>query len=417
MGIGVPPSSGVKCEVNDYSQENINQMNLDSIPVCRSHDKRKIGEILTSGVTKNGARFVLGYINTETDAGKFVEQEMKEGYLSELSLTHVLLPFFHKNKSMPHKVPVEISLVNQGLRNGCRVLFHCSEADIKTLSDRYIFQGNNKEVLLQQFQQVPTVKTIMESQAAATPAQPTEPVAPQIPAEKISIGDVELDSQQLAQLDQQTLIALAMNLGKKTQEFSSRIQEEEQRREETAKGEAEKVRQMAYQLLADSGKEQQAKEFQESYQKLFAGKTMDQLIDANRALSLVVENGRQHYENYRNIAQQYEQLKQQVMSGQAQQPAQEQETYAQRLLKGISSYGPTKSTLPYTGTGARFNPMSALSAEKQQQKQEVAVSTPPPANAASDRLKELLGTAPSKPISQLVAPGPPVGPPPVHTRY
>lgn len=109
-----------------FTNEEVKQMQLKDIPIWHEHnEKQEIGRVLYDFVDATGRKCIVGKINTAKPLGKLHAQRIQAGELTELSLQHAYEFDRHKLKYgiWDHKkMPIEVSVVNEGRRKNCIIL-------------------------------------------------------------------------------------------------------------------------------------------------------------------------------------------------------------------------------------------------------------------------------------------------------
>ena len=121
----LPPSQDGEPALNHFEQKHIEKMNLDGMPLCRMHkDNHVIGKIMTSVYCNDGSRYVIGYIDKDSNLGKITKFELEMGQLPDLSLKHRFrcTPDKHKKEINILMLPYEVSIVDEGQRAGCKII-------------------------------------------------------------------------------------------------------------------------------------------------------------------------------------------------------------------------------------------------------------------------------------------------------
>jgi hypothetical protein len=116
-------------EYDDYTKEEVDQMNLKNAPLNLFHDEKSpIGKIVDTWRGKGGDLWISAYIDDSTERGMYAKNLIKKGIAKELSLGH------HLNVSLNAKtgkvttkkeLPHEVSIVQKARmdKKSCRITY------------------------------------------------------------------------------------------------------------------------------------------------------------------------------------------------------------------------------------------------------------------------------------------------------
>jgi hypothetical protein len=127
----------------DFTTEQTEKMDLRGMTHFRNHNsKLPIGKIYSS-FTRNGEKFVIGYIDMKDLVGNFtVREEILKGKNMGLSLQHKYdIEIFPGYGYLESKTPLEISSVYKPNSNrpNCRIIFGCLDSVLDRNKKRYIY--------------------------------------------------------------------------------------------------------------------------------------------------------------------------------------------------------------------------------------------------------------------------------------
>lgn len=366
IGVAATPSGGDKPGINDFLPHELERINLEGLPMCRMHDPQNIpGKWVNCIPTKDGP-LLIGYVDEKDAQSSMVVKELKSGYLKELSMNHFVWAYKDgedNNKMNILKLPMEVSLVDKGLRNNCRILGVCSEDEVDMdkqappTNQAAPSQPANKPPVATQAQ--PTSQTSTQA-AAPTPMEITPPQPMPIDAQ-MDLQNLNEDA--LKKADHNQLVQLTVLLGKKVTEMNEDVSKFGEYKEYLDKKKVEEIEAMKQDVFAsmrDHKGEEYAKQFTQSIDGLFGNKSFKTLDTDGRVFKAVMANAKHwHEENQRNLKE-LETLK-------GQKPG--QDDYTSALMKKVANYGPAR-TSSATPTAQRFDPYAVAQAEKK-------VATPP----------------------------------------
>lgn len=356
LGIAKRAYVGDKQEIKDFNSDQLSMINLGGLPMCRMHDVGINPGVWKASFPIDDMMFVFGQVDGDDSVSKFFVDELKSGYLSELSLSHATWAYKDgedNNKMNILKLPLEISAVDKGLEERCHILGVYSEDDLRAMDSKTITPP----------QQAPAPVAKPSDPTQQTPPTAQTQASTQPPAQPQNLDLKNIDSNSLLSQDHAALAKLAAGALKKVDELSGELAKASEYKVAMEKNQAEQneeIRSKVYNILKEGKGAEHAEKMKQTLEGVFQNKSLDQLQKDGRMFHEVVACA----ENWRNRNVALEQEIQLLKTSGFQQQMQQHEDLASTLLRQVNNVGPQQRR---ESTSQRFNPYDIARAEKVQE--------------------------------------------------
>jgi hypothetical protein len=384
-GIALPPSKGIKNEMNDFTHDEISRMNLVDLPITAFHNpKLNLGRIVASPTGESGKKYIIAKLNMRDPVNRLIyENEIKGKKVLDFSTTNKFLAIPNpKNPSQLFtlKQVLDVSMTGKGNRDGCPILVTATDSELKSVLNRYIFNQDRNTSITRQDPSPDTViitKTmnppaIVENTNSVPAQEKAIPPQAQLPPQDLASLLANPSEDELRKQSQDDLTKLAMALlknqaenSKREKEFAereARYKQYEQEMEKKRQQEAEQIRSGIYEGLGKVGIN--VDQIKPDLENVFSGKTLDQLQTENRVFTAVLQNSSHLWQQNQELQAKLEKYKRQNKMKEELDPS--NYNYAQSLTRAIELQ-----------SHPRFHPYDVANAERPAQQQ------PPVANAVA----------------------------------
>lgn len=373
LGVARKAFLGEKPGANDFTRKEIERINLRELPMCRMHDPDNSPGVWDECIAVNDRAYVMGHIDEVDPASSMVIKELKSGYLKDLSLNHYVWGIKGErdnNEMSLLKLPMEISLVDQGLQEGCHILGVFYEDELPTMDQNKSQQTAPTQAPLTQ---VPSPAPTPQANAVQTPIVPPQPLPQEMQADLDQVDEKSLAATPHDQLVKLTMVSLQKMKQMNNDAIDMRKYKEYV--DQKAAQEVEDVKKMMYESLQEHGGKENADKFTPAMNNLFANQSFSELEEKGRLMRAVMANGAALKQK---IAEQEKELEN-FRKGKAV----AQEDYATALMRQVSSIGPQRTT--GASQAKRFDPYDIRQAERTPEPQKTAPSIPPAINPESQK--------------------------------
>lgn len=275
IGKILPPSDGIVNATNDFLQSHIDKMSLDGLDVCRMHDRdHPIGKVEKTYKGKDGSLYGEGFFNIDDTFGDTVYNfDIKTGKLPDLSLSHGTLAVNGINESCILKVPLELSVVDKGHRPGC--FYFCYKEEKMETEQKNVPSA------------IPPATPIPAAASTSAPPQipsTSELLTPESISKVPPAEILKAFAAMQAKLDEQQKGLIELDSYKK------KTEQEKANEEERIKKENESLKKKFHEYIISTGTKEEAEDFGNQFNKMFEGKSLDQLQKENKVFSVISSN-------------------------------------------------------------------------------------------------------------------------------